>query len=83
MDKEDPFSGVWKLNPQRSTFDPNHRPLSATMSWKRDSGGYQMRAEGTGSGGQEIHERPQRFILDGKDYPVPEAPWRHYGVGPT
>lgn len=74
MDREDLFSGVWKLNPERSTFDPNHHPLSAIMYWERDSAGYQMRAQGTGGGGQEIRERPQRFILDGKDYPVPEAP---------
>ena len=27
-----PFVGTWKLNPDRSEFDPNHRPSQATMT---------------------------------------------------
>lgn len=73
MNRQDPFSGNWKLNPEKSHFDPNHHPASGTMSWERTSNGYRMRAEGTQSNGQVIQERPQAFILDGKEHPVPDA----------
>ncbi len=74
MNREDPFIGMWKLNPEKSSFDPNHRPTSGTMYWERDDTGYRMRAEGTNSGGQVVQERPQRFILDGKEHPVRDVP---------
>ena len=35
MKREDPFGGAWKLNGDKSQFDPNHRPSSATMHWER------------------------------------------------
>ena len=28
---QDALSGTWKLIPEKSNFDPNHRPLAATM----------------------------------------------------
>jgi hypothetical protein len=74
MNRNDPFAGNWKLNPEKSHFDPNHRPSSGIMSWERTSEGYSMRAEGTTSEGKLVQERPQTFILDGKDHPVPGAP---------
>ncbi len=44
---EDPFSGTWKLNPAKSNFDPNHRPIEGTLHFERDAQGcYHMRAEG-------------------------------------
>jgi len=46
MSKEYPFDGTWKLNPEKSQFDPNHRPQNATMRWERTSDGYAMTAEG-------------------------------------
>jgi len=73
MDREDPFGGIWKLNPENSRFDPNHCPSRGTMYWERTSEGYLMRAEGTNSDGQVVQEKPQRFILDGKDHPVPDV----------
>ena len=73
MDRQDPFAGIWKLNPQKSQFDPAHRPSGATMCWERTPEGYLMRAEGTKSDGQLVQEKPQRFILDGKDHPVPDV----------
>jgi len=74
MNGDDPFVGTWKLNPAKSSFDPNHRPASATMHWERDSQGYLMTAEGINNNGQAVRERPQRFIPDGEDRPAPDAP---------
>lgn len=68
--QQDPFSGTWKMNPQKSNFDPNHRPSEATMRFERESEGYFMRAEGV-CDGKHVEEQPQRFILDGREHPVP------------
>lgn len=68
----DPFIGTWKLNPARSSFDPNHRPTEATMRWTLLSdGSYEMRATGTGEKGEHVEEKPQILIPDGKPHPVP------------
>ncbi len=74
MNSEDPFSGIWKLNPEKSHFDPNHRPRSGTMHWERTAEGYLMRAEGTMSDGKVVQEKPTTFVLDGKDHPVSDVP---------
>lgn len=74
MNSEDPFSGIWKLNPEKSHFDSNHRPTSGTMLWEATSEGYVMRAEGTTSDGKVVQEQPTTFILDGKDHPVGNVP---------
>ena len=71
---DDPFSGTWKLNPEKSDFDPNHRPSTATMRWERTDQGYRMIAEGIGSDGRVVKENPQIFILDGEERPVSGAP---------
>jgi hypothetical protein len=73
MDSKDFFSGTWKLNSEKSNFDANHRPSSATMRWERNSEGYLMTAEGTKANGQVVHEKPLLFILDGKEHPMPDA----------
>jgi len=72
---QDPFVGTWKLNPEKSEFDPNHRPTSGTMAFEVDEQGhYLMKAEGTNAKGEKVAERPQRFKPDGKAYPVPDLP---------
>lgn len=71
----DPFLGTWVLNPDLSQFDPNHRPSRAQMSWEVDAdGNYVMKAEGTNAKGEPVTERPQRFVPDGRPYPVPDFP---------
>jgi hypothetical protein len=70
---QDPFSGTWKMNAEKSTFDVNHRPSEATMRFERQPDGYLMLAEGM-SDGKPVQERPQHFILDGKERPVPDLP---------
>jgi hypothetical protein len=71
----DPFVGVWKLNPAKSRFDPNHRPTEGAMTFELDAdGAYVMRAEGKKENGQRVVEQPQRFVPDGKPRPLPGMP---------
>lgn len=69
----DLFTGTWKLNPQKSNFDTNHRPSEGTMRFERNAEGYVMRAEGICEGNR-VEEQPQKFILDGVERPIPGAP---------
>lgn len=71
----DPFVGTWKLNPEKSEFDPNHRPTGGTLLFELDAQGhYLMKAEGTNAKGEKVAERPAEFIPDGKEYPIPGLP---------
>jgi hypothetical protein len=71
----DPFVGAWKLVPEKSQFDPNHRPSEATMVFEIESDGhYVMKAEGVNGQGQKVSEKPQHFIADGQEHPVPDYP---------
>jgi hypothetical protein len=72
---QEPFVGTWKLNPERSQFDANHRPASGSMVFERNAEGqYLMTAEGTNAQGHKVRERPQTLTPDGKGYPVPDFP---------
>jgi hypothetical protein len=72
-DNGDAFSGTWIMDPEKSRFDPNHRPSKGTMRFDREPFGYTMRAEGE-SDGKHIQEQPPRFILDGQEHPVAGMP---------
>ncbi|MBK5293569.1 MAG: hypothetical protein JJE04_18070 [Acidobacteriia bacterium] len=37
-------------------------------------GHYLMKAEGKKANGEKVAERPQRFIPDGKEHPIPDCP---------
>ena len=71
MNAADPFDGTWMLNPQKSHFDPNHRPSKATMRWERTADGYTMTAEGVAGDGSVVREKPATFVPDGKDHEIP------------
>jgi len=72
---QDPFVGTWKLNPEKSKFDANHRPAGGRMVFELEAAGnYLLTAEGTKPNGEKVAERPQRFILDGKEHPIPGLP---------
>jgi hypothetical protein len=72
---DDPFVGTWTLNPTRSAFDANHKPASATMTWKLDAdGAYLLLAEGVNAKGERCREKPQRLCPDGVAYPVDGLP---------
>ena len=70
---QDPFSGNWTLNAHQSNFDPNHRPLTATMRWEQTPDGYHMRAEGQKPDGQTVVDQ-MSFVLDGREYPIAAVP---------
>jgi hypothetical protein len=71
----DPFSGTWKLNPERSQFDPNHRPAAGTMIFETEQDGvYILKAEGVNAKGEKCAEKPARIVPDGKDHPLPDFP---------
>src|SRR5262245_57672504 len=68
---DDPFVGIWTLNPAQSAFDANHKPAAATMTWKLDADGtYLMLAEGVDAKGERHREKPQRLCPDGVAYPI-------------
>jgi hypothetical protein len=71
MNKQDPFGGTWKLNPEKSHVDPNHRPSNATMRWECTSGGYTMTAEGIAGDGSVVREKPSTLVPDGRDREIP------------
>jgi len=72
---QDPFVGTWTLNLGKSELDPSYVAKAGTVVFDRDpGGGYLMTAEGVTQAGERVAERPQRFILDGQEHPVPEAP---------
>ena len=71
----DPFVGTWKLNPEKSQFDVNHRPSEATMRWQVEAdGGYLMLAEGVDEKGERVTEKPQKLFADERAYPVENFP---------
>lgn len=71
----DPFVGAWTLNPKRSTFDVNHKPAQATMTWALDGDGvYVLTATGVDAKGERREEKPQRLRPDGVAYPVEGLP---------
>jgi hypothetical protein len=72
---QDPFVGTWRLNVEKSKFDANHRPTAGTMVFELDAEGhYLMKAESQNEKGERIAERPAKFILDGKEHPIPDFP---------
>jgi hypothetical protein len=71
----DPFNGTWKLNPEKSNFDANHRPLAGTLIFESEpDGSYLMTAEGLTATGETCRERPAKLIPDGKEHEVPDFP---------
>jgi len=72
---QDPLTGTWKLNPDKSAFDPNHRPSAGTMILELTAEGhYMLTAEGVNANGEKCSERPAKLIPDGKEHPVPDFP---------
>jgi|SRR5581483_2200257 len=75
----DLFVGTWILNVAKSQFDANHRPRAGTIVIEIDPQGYYLeKAEGINENGEKVAERPQRYIADGKDHPIPDLPGLKY-----
>jgi hypothetical protein len=76
---QDPFIGTWTLNVEKSQFDDNHRPRAGTIVLEIDQEGYYTQnAEGVNEKGAKVAERPQRYIADGQDHPIPGLPGLSY-----
>ena len=76
---QNPFIGIWILNVQKSQFDANHRPQAGTIVLEVDAEGYYLqRSEGVSEKGEKVAERPQRYIPDGQDHPIPGLPGLSY-----
>ena len=72
---QDPFLGTWILNVEKSEFDSNHRPKAGTMVVTIDAEGYYVvKAKGINQKGDEVVERPMRYIPDGVTRPIPDLP---------
>jgi hypothetical protein len=71
----DQFEGTWKLNPRKSQFDANHRPMEGTMRWQIEpDGGYTLLAQGMNDKGEPCVEKPQKLLPDGRPYPIEGLP---------
>jgi len=78
---QDPFVGTWKLNVEKSQFDANHRPQAGTLTYELDAEGYFLKtAEGISEKGEKVAERPERFLPDGGEHPIPAFPGLRYRV---
>lgn len=69
----DPWLGTWRLNVERSTFNPGPAPKSNTLTIEVVAGGVQKHTfDGVNAEGQKTHsERQTKF--DGADVPVQAA----------
>ncbi|MDQ6663108.1 MAG: hypothetical protein M3Z23_01790 [Acidobacteriota bacterium] len=69
-----PF-GTWKLNLEKSRFEPGPAPKSFTLTFvPAENGAYRVTASGETSDGAPI-ETTYLLKEDGKDYPVTKAPF--------
>ena len=67
-------SGVWKLNPPKSTYNPGPGPKELTETIILSKNRYKVDANGTAVDGKPMHiEFDAKF--DGKDYPMIGVPW--------
>jgi hypothetical protein len=72
---DDLLVGTWKLNLEKSEFDPNHRPREATMAFQViGEGHFLLKAEGVSENGAAVEERPVYIIPDGREHPLPDFP---------
>jgi hypothetical protein len=64
-----PIVGTWKLNLEKSKFDPGPAPKSLTRTVAADGDGLKYTFEGVGADGKALsYSFAVKF--DGKDYPV-------------
>jgi hypothetical protein len=78
---QNPFVGTWILNVNKSEFDANHRPQAGTIVFELDQEGFYLKkAEGINQKGEKVAERPERFIPDGQDHPIPNLPGLKFRV---
>jgi len=71
--KADPLVGTWKLNVEKSKFDPGPAPKSNTVKIEAAGEGVKATSDGVGADGKPTHtEFTAKY--DGKDYPITGSP---------
>lgn len=70
----DPWIGTWKVNLDKSTYNPGPKPkMGATVKIEPASGGIRTTIDGVNAEGQKTHTESAGGF-DGKDNPVKGAP---------
>jgi|SRR5579862_1864110 len=69
----DPFTGTWKLNVAKSTYDPGPAPKSATVTIAAAGQGRKVTSKGVDAQGKPTGIA-YTANFDGKDYPVTGSP---------
>jgi hypothetical protein len=69
----DPAIGTWKLNVEKSKYEPGPPPKSATVSYEENEGGIKRTGETVNADGQTVSFQ-YAAKYDGKDYPVTGNP---------
>src|SRR5512138_910321 len=64
----DPLIGSWKMNVEKSKFNPGPPPKSVTTTYSQDGEWISIRSEGTLGDGQPF-TRNNRYKMDGQEYP--------------
>lgn len=70
--QSNPVVGTWKLNLEKSKFDPGPAPKSLTRTIAADGDGLKYTFEGAGADGKPL-SYGFTVKFDGKDYPVTGA----------
>jgi len=66
---DDPFVGTWKMNPDKSKFNPGPAPKSATSICTAQGNAQKLVFDSVEADGKTTH-RSWISTLDGKDHPV-------------
>jgi hypothetical protein len=69
----DPLIGTWKLNVEKSKFDPGPGPKSATVKFEAAGQGIKVTTDGVSADGKSTHTE-YTASFDGKDYPITGSP---------
>jgi hypothetical protein len=69
----DQHSGIWKMNPAKSTYSPGPAPRSNLVKIDSDTENIKLNSDGIDAAGNPTHvEYTAKY--DGKDYPVTGMP---------
>jgi hypothetical protein len=72
-DAADPVVGTWKLNLEKSKFNPGPAVKSQTRVYTQGKDGITVKADGVGADGSAMSQHCT-YKYDGKDYPFAGAP---------
>jgi hypothetical protein len=65
--------GTWKLNVEKSKFDPGPGPKSQTLTWKASGSGFDFTVNAVNAQGQTTQTQTASGNFDGTPYPYKTA----------